>query len=90
MCLQGVSTGKVSKIVEELCGHQVISTEVSACAAKLDVELRLWRERSCGTLPYLVIDVRNEKVWHRGSLVNCARLSSPWTLVSTASAPSEL
>ncbi len=38
---QGVSARKVSKIIEELCGHQASSSQVSACAAKLDVELQL-------------------------------------------------
>lgn len=32
MYVQGVSTRKVSKIVEELYGHSVSSTQVSACA----------------------------------------------------------
>ena len=43
MYVQGVSTRKVSQIVEKLCGHQVSSSQVSACAAKLDVELKQWR-----------------------------------------------
>ena len=74
MYVQGVSTRKVSKIVEELCGHQVSSTQVSACAAKLDVELTLWRERPLGAFSYLVVDARYEKVRHGGILVDCATL----------------
>jgi len=74
MYVQGVSTRKVSKIVEELCGHQVSSTQVSACAAKLDVELQLWRERPLGAFSYLVVDARYEKVRHGGILVDCATL----------------
>lgn len=74
MYVQGVSTRKVSKIVEELCGHQVSSTQVSACTAKLDVELQLWRERPLGCCPYLVIDARYEKVRQNGVLVDCATL----------------
>lgn len=74
MYVQGVSTRKVSKIVEELCGHQVSSTQVSACAARLDVELQLWRERPLGNFSYLVIDARYEKVRHGGVLVDCATL----------------
>ncbi len=74
MYVQGVSTRKVSKIVEELCGHQVSSTQVSACAAKLDDELQLWRERPLGAFPYLVFDARYEKVRHGGVLVDCATL----------------
>lgn len=74
MYVQGVSTRKVAKIVEELCGHQVSSTQVSACAAKLDDELRLWRERPLGAFPYVVFDARYEKVRHGGVLVDCAIL----------------
>ena len=74
MYVQGVSTRKVSKIVEELCGHQVSSTQVSACAARLDVELQLWRERPLGNFSYLVMDARYEKVRHGGVLVDCATL----------------
>ena len=62
MYVQGVSTRKVAKIVEELCGHEVSSTQVSACTAKLDDELRLWRERPLGAFPYVVFDARYEKV----------------------------
>jgi putative transposase len=74
MYVQGVSTRKVTKIVEELCGHQVSSTQVSQCAAKLDVELQLWRDRPLGACPYLVIDARYEKVRHGGVVVDCAVL----------------
>jgi len=74
MYVQGVSTRKVSKIIEQLCGHQVSSSQVSACAAKLDVELQLWRERPLGAFAYLVFDARYEKVRHGGVLVDCAVL----------------
>ena len=40
MHVQGVSTRKVSAIVEELCGHSVVSTQVSQCRlARLDTQL---------------------------------------------------
>ena len=74
MYVQGVSTRKASKIVEEVCGHQVSSSQVSACAAKLDVELQLWRDRPLGACPYLIFDARYEKVRHGGLLVDCAVL----------------
>jgi len=76
MYVQGVSTRKVSKIVEELCGHQVSSAQVSACVAKLDVQLQLWRERPLGACPYLIFDARYEKVRHGGLLVDCAVLTA--------------
>ena len=74
MYVQGVSTRKVAAIVEELCGTSVSSTQVSKCAAKLDVELNTWRTRPLGALPYLVLDARYEKVRHGGRLVDCAIL----------------
>jgi transposase-like protein len=39
MYVQGVSTRRVKKIVEELCGMDVSSTQVSRAAAELDVML---------------------------------------------------
>ena len=74
MYVQGVSTRKVSKIIEELCGHQVSSAQVSACTARLDGELQIWRDRPLGCFPYLVFDARYEKVRHGGLLVDCAML----------------
>jgi len=74
MYVQGVSTRKVSKIVVELCGHQVGSTQVSACAVKLDAQLQLWRDRPLAACPYLIFDARYEKVRHGGLLVDCAVL----------------
>jgi transposase-like protein len=74
MYVQGVSTRKVAAIVEQLCGSSVSSTQVSKCAAKLDIELNAWRNRPLGSFPYLVIDARYEKVRHGGCLVDCAVL----------------
>lgn len=39
MYVQGVSTRKVTKVLEELCGLEISSVEVSRCAALLDDEL---------------------------------------------------
>ena len=74
MYVQGVSTRKVTKIVEELCGHSVSSTQVSTCAAKLDVELQSWRDRPLGSCSYMILDARYEKVRHGGQLLDCAVL----------------
>jgi len=54
MYIQGVSTRKVTKIVEELCSHSVSSTQVSNCAAALDAELQIWRERPLGACTYRI------------------------------------
>ena len=46
MYVQGVSTRRVKKIVEELCGMDVSSTQVSRAAAELDDMLAAWRTHS--------------------------------------------
>lgn len=45
MYLQGVSTRKVAKVTEELCGRSFSSQLVSKLAKELDCELTAWRER---------------------------------------------
>lgn len=74
MYVQGVSTRKVSAIVEELCGSSVSSTQVSHCATRLDAHLQDWRERPLGVFAYLIVDARYEKVRHGGQLLDCAVL----------------
>lgn len=74
MYVQGVSTRKVSAIVEELCGTTVSSTQVSQCAARLDVELESWRTRPLEACAYLIIDARYEKVRQGGRVLDCAVL----------------
>jgi putative transposase len=76
MYCQGVSTRKVTKIVEQLCGLQVTSTQVSRAAAELDEELAAWRNRPLGEVTYLILDARYEKVRHGGSVVPCAVLTA--------------
>ena len=51
MYVQGVSTRKVAKITEELCGFEISSTQVSRATAMLDEQLIAWRERALGKLP---------------------------------------
>ena len=74
MYVEGVSTRKVTQIVEKLCGCQVSSSQVSRAAALLDEELSRWRTRPLGAFPYLALDARYEKVRHAGSVVSCAVL----------------
>ena len=62
MYIQGVSTRKVTKIAEQLCGSQVSKSQVSRLASSLDQELLAFRNRRLGTYPYLVVDARYEKV----------------------------
>jgi len=74
MYVQGVSTRKVTEVMEVLCGLEVSSTEVSRAAALLDEELTQWRTRPLGEIPYLILDARYEKVRHAGAVVSCAVL----------------
>jgi putative transposase len=74
MYVQGVSTRKVSKIVEELCGHEVSSSTVSRLTTQLDAELQRWRERPLGDVPYLILDARYEHVRRDGTVVDMALL----------------
>ena len=76
MYVQGVSTRKVTKIVEQLCGLQVTSAQVSRAAAELDEELTAWRNRPLGEFTYLILDARYEKVRHGGPVVPSAVLTA--------------
>jgi transposase-like protein len=74
MYVQGVSTRKVQAIMQEMCGLDVSSSQVSRAAQLLDEELEKWRSRPLGTFCYLILDARYEKVRSGGSVVSCALL----------------
>jgi len=77
MYVRGVSTRRVSGILEKLAGTKEISaTQVSKAAAQLDQELELWRNRPLDELayPYLILDARYEKVRRDGVVLDCAVL----------------
>lgn len=74
MYVKGVSTRKVSDIVELLCGTAVSSTQVSAAAKLLDEEIEAWRNRALGKYNYLILDARYENVRQSGSVASCAVL----------------
>jgi transposase-like protein len=74
MYIQGVSTRKVAKITEQLCGFEVTSTQVSRAAKDLDGVLEQWRNRPLGAYPYVYLDARYEKVRHNGSVIGMAVL----------------
>ena len=58
MHVAGVSTRKVSKILEEMCGMEVSSSQVSRASALLDDEFEKWRERKLGAIPHVLVDAR--------------------------------
>jgi transposase-like protein len=76
MYFHGVSTRKVSAIVEQLCGTSVSASEVSALTRKLDAGLTAWRERSLRETPYLalVVDAHFEHVRREGQVRATAAL----------------
>jgi putative transposase len=76
MYIQGVSTRKVQKVVEQLCGVLVSASQVSALVKGLDGELEAWRKRSLAgqKYPYLVVDAHFEKVRREGRVLSTAVL----------------
>ena len=74
MYLQGVSTRKVTAVPEKMCGLQITSSQVSRATAELDLILKQWRERPLGSMRYLILDARYEKVRHNGAVLSCAVL----------------
>jgi transposase-like protein len=74
MYIEGVTTRKVSSVLETLCGLRFSSSDVSRATALLDEELEKWRTRPLGKVPYLIVDARYEKVRMNGSVVSCAVL----------------
>ena len=74
MYVQGISTRRVTAVMEQLCGLEITSAQVSRATALLDEELSRWRERPLGETPYLWVDARYEKIRHGGSVVPCALL----------------
>lgn len=76
MYVQGVSTRKVTRIVEQLCGFSVSASQVSRLVKTLDTELEAWRLRDLGeqAYPYLVVDAHYEKVRREGRVRSTAVL----------------
>ena len=74
MYIQGVSTRRVAKITEELCGFEVSSSQVSRAVQELDPILAQWRNRPLGAFPYVFLDARYEKVRTNGAVVSSAVL----------------
>ena len=72
MYVQGVSTRKVARITEQLCGHAVSSSQVSRATAQLDESLKAWRERPLGECPYLYFDALYIPVRQNGQVRDAA------------------
>lgn len=72
MYVKGISTRRVTDVLEKMCGLDISSTQVSRVAKLLDEQLEKWRQRLLGEYPYLVLDAHYEKVRQNGSVVSCA------------------
>jgi len=72
MYVKGISTRRVTGVLEKMCGLDVSSTQVSRAAQMLDEELGKWRRRTLGQYPYLILDAHYEKVRQNGSVQSCA------------------
>jgi len=72
MYVKGISTRRVTDVLEKMCGLDISSTQVSRVAKILDEQLSQWRNRLLGEYPYLVLDAHYEKVRKNGSVVSCA------------------
>lgn len=72
MVVNGVSTRKVSKIVEELCGKSVSKSLVSNLIKSLDPVINDWRNRPLNMcyFPYIYVDAIYIKVRENGKVVS--------------------
>jgi putative transposase len=74
--LQGVSTRKVRRVVETLCGERVSASLVSAATKRLDTALAAWRARRLDAqpIPYLIVDAHYERIRREGQVLSTAVL----------------
>lgn len=72
MYIKGISTRKVTKVLEKMCGLQITASQVSRVTKELDEEIEKWRSRPLGEYPYIALDARYEKVRQGGSLLTSA------------------
>lgn len=73
MYLRGISTRKVSRVVEELCGHGISKSQVSELAKFLDKDLEEWRQRPLDRrYAYLLLDAIYQKVREGGRVATVA------------------
>lgn len=76
MYVNGVSTRRVKRITENLCGLEVSSTQVSRLSKILDEELEKFRNRPLGIMRYVYLDARYEKVRESGTVRDLAVLTA--------------
>jgi putative transposase len=76
MFVNGVSTGKVSRITEELCGVSFSKSLVSSLTSNLDLKLRAFNERKLeASYPFILVDAlffkarENDRVLMKAALI---------------------
>ena len=74
MVVQGVSTRKVAKITEELCGTTFSKSTVSRLCAALDARVSVFNERPLGWFPFMLVDALYVKVREAERIVSKAVL----------------
>ena len=75
MYLQGVSTRRVKKITETLCGTTISKSTVSHLTKGIDENVSRWRNRMLTEgYPYLVVDARYEDIRKEGLVMSQAVL----------------
>ncbi len=66
MVVNGVSTRKVTKITEELCGASFSKSTVSQLCMALDGRVVAFNERDLGAFPFVIVDAMYFKARERG------------------------
>lgn len=74
MYVEGVSTRRVTKVMEKLCGFKVSSGQVSDLNKQLDEEFTKWRNRPLPEIIYFTTDATYYKVRIDGVVRDCATL----------------
>ena len=71
MYIRGVSTRKVSKVIENMRDKTYSKSFVSSLTKELDEEVKLWRNSELSTIkyPYLIVDVVYIKVRENNRVV---------------------
>lgn len=82
MYVNGVSTRKVSRIVEKTFGCEISASQVSRATAELDEKLQEWRNSALSEVIYLYLDARYEKIRENGGIREAAVLIATGVLAN--------
>ena len=72
MVVNGVSTRKVSQVMETLCGKSFSKSTVSEACKNLDDMVKEFRERPLGSYPFLTVDATYFKVREHSRVISRA------------------